>query len=118
MKNIALMLGAGALAFAGLARAEDNKVEEKHEVKKDEKTGAVKSQHHMKKKKTGKSTDKTEVKSDARHRMGGGTVSTTTTEVEHDQPGMKDDHDTKVKERVEKDAAGNVVEHEKKTDSK
>jgi hypothetical protein len=62
------------------------------------------------------SVDRQVCESKARRRMGGGTVSTTETKVEHDRPGIGNGTKTKTKETVERDAAGNVVRHEKKVD--
>lgn len=110
-RTMGWMLASGALLCSGYARAEDEKTEEKHEVKTD-KQGNVKAQHHSKKMKHGKTTHETKVDSDARAKMGGGSVSTTTTTRETDRPGMGNDSKEKVKETTEKDSAGNVTKHE------
>jgi len=104
MKRIASLLAGLGLVLG--ARADEA---EKVEVKKDPNHVLIEKQHTR-----GHPTDKTRVESKSRQRRGGGTVSTTETTVEHDRPGMGNDIKRKTSETVERDAAGNVVRHEKK----
>ncbi len=103
MKRIACVLaGLGLMAWA--ARAD-----EKVEVKRDKNDAKIEKKH------TGAHhSSKTEVKSHARHRAGGGTVATTETTVEHKDHGKT--AKTKTTETKEKDANGNTVREEKKVE--
>ena len=105
MKPFAIVL-AGLGLLSPLARAD-----EKVEVKKDKNDVQIEKQH-----KEGKKTHKTKVKSHARARAGGGTVSKTETTEETNRPGIGNDSKTKTSETKEKDAHGNVVHEEKKVD--
>jgi hypothetical protein len=101
MKRLACALaGLGLLAFA--ARADD-----KVEVKKDKNAVKIEKKHTTK-----NTSDSTKVESKARNRMGGGTVATTETTVEHKRPSAHSK--TKTKETTERDAKGDVVRQEKK----
>jgi hypothetical protein len=113
MRKLAWMLPAAALAFAGVARADDKdvKTDEKHEVKKNH-DGSIKAQHHSKTKKHGHTKSEMKVDSDSRAKMGGGSVSTTTTTKDVDRPGVSKDAKSTVKETTEKDAHGDVTKHE------
>jgi hypothetical protein len=97
MKRIASLL---ALALIGSAAHAE---EAKAEVKKDPNDVKIETKH-----KRNGHTEKTKVESKARHRAGGGTVSTTETTHERDHAKKK------TTETVERDANGNIVRHEKK----
>ena len=103
-----------ACALAGLALlASGARADEKAEVK------VEKGKKHSvveKKRSHGRTKDKTKVESKSRSRMGGGTVSTTETTVQHDRPGIGNDSKTTTKETKERDAQGNVTREEKKVD--
>jgi hypothetical protein len=103
MKLIACAVaGLGLIATA--ARADD-----KVEIKKDKDHVKIEKKHD-----DGRTSHKTKVESKARHRMGGGTVSSTETTQETNRPGIGNDSKTKVTETKERDANGNVVRQEKK----
>ncbi len=59
-------------------------------------------------------TDKTKVETDSKVKADGTTETTTEKTVNHDAPGMKNDKKIKSKEKVTKDAAGNVIKDEVK----
>ena len=102
MRPIACTLAVLALASAALA-------DEKVEVKKD------KNDIRIEKERTdGKTAHKTKVRSSARARAGGGTVSKTETTVQQKAPGL--DARTTTTETKEKDAKGDVVREEKKVE--
>ena len=115
MKRIVLAIAGLSLLGVG-ARAADEKAETKTEVKRnDDGTGHTKT---VKKHKHGsaKTTAKTEhsVSKD----MSGGTTETKEMKSDHDSPGMSHDMKTEKKETVKRDKNGNVIKHEKSTDSK
>ena len=106
MKRILSVLAASGLLFAAAARADD-----KVEIKNDPDHKVIEKKH----------TDrhghgsKLKVESKSRHRLGGGTVSTTETTKDTDRPGLGNDSKTKVTETKETDSHGNVVRQEKKS---
>ena len=57
-------------------------------------------------------TDKSKTEKEMKALDNGGSETTTTKMDKHDAPGMKNDSKTKTKEKVVKDAAGNVVKDE------
>ena len=107
MKTAACLI-AGLALCATSVRADDK---DKVEVEKDSNHVKIEKKH-----KRGHTTGTTKVESSARHRMGGGTVSKTETLEKTDRPGISKDTKSKTTETVERDANGNVIRHEKKTD--
>jgi hypothetical protein len=107
MKTAACLIAGLALCATGV-RAEDK---DKVEVQKDANHAKIEKKH-----KRGHTTDTTKVESSAHKKLNGGTVSKTETTVDHDRPGISKDAKSKTTETVERDANGNVIRHEKKTD--
>ena len=61
----------------------------------------------------GETTDHTKTVTDSRPTDEGGRTITRDVTREHDAPGSANDHKTHVKEKIEKDASGNVVNRER-----
>ena len=105
MKRIATMLAGFGLLVTANARAD-----EKVEIKNDPDHKVIEKKH----------TDhhghgsKVKVESKSRHRLGGGTVSTTETTEKVERPGLGNDSKKTTTETKEKDEHGNVVREEKK----
>jgi hypothetical protein len=113
-------LTAVVLALSMTAWADDTyKTETKEEVK----SGSDKAVRKVESKTTSdpdgllnSTTDTSKKEDSVERKAGGGSVSTSEKTINHDAPGMKNDSKHKVKRKVTKDAAGNVVKDE--TESK
>jgi hypothetical protein len=122
MKRILIGLTAAlALALVGTARADDTKTSEsKTSVKKnDDGTMSVKSEKKVKRDPKGAgnaSSDSSTYTKDVDKNSMGGTSTKIEKKAKHDAPGMANDRSSDTKETIERDAAGNVVKHEKTTE--
>ena len=119
MKRLIIgMTAAMALAFTGMARADDTKTSEnKTTVKQNEDgTGSVKSEKKAKSDPSGamnSTKDRSTYSKDVDKNSMGGTTTKVEKKAKHDAPGTADDAKLDTKETIEKDAHGNVVKHEK-----
>jgi hypothetical protein len=119
MKRLIIgMTAAMALAFTGVARADDTKTSEsKTTVKHNEDgTGSVKTEKKSKSDPAGamnSTKDTSTYSKDVDKNTMGGTTTKVEKKAKHDAPGTASDSKLDSKETVEKDAHGNVVKHEK-----
>lgn len=119
MKRLMIgMTAAMALAFTGLARADDTKTTESKTTAKHnaDGTGSVKTEKKSKSDPSGamnSTTDKSTYSKDVDKNSMGGTTTKVEKKAKHDAPGTANDSKLDTKETIEKDASGNVVKHEK-----
>jgi hypothetical protein len=119
MKRLIIgMTAAMALAFTGMARADDTKTtESKTTVKHNaDGTGSVKSEKKSKSDPGGamnSTKDTSTYTKDVDKNSMGGTTTKVEKKAKHDAPGTAGDAKLDSKETIEKDASGNVVKHEK-----
>src|ERR1700759_4553169 len=113
-RTIIGMTAAMALAFTGMARADDTKTtESKTTVKHNaDGTGSVKSEKKSKSDPGGamnSTKDTSTYTKDVDKNSMGGTTTKVEKKAKHDAPGMKNDVSSDTKETIEKDSQGNVV---------
>ena len=119
MKRLMIgMTAAMALAFTGLARADDTKTTDSKTTAKHnaDGTGSVKTEKKSKSDPSGamnSTTDKSTYSKDVDKNSMGGTTTKVEKKAKHDAPGTANDSKLDTKETIEKDASGNVVKHEK-----
>ena len=119
MKRLIIgMTAAMALAFTGVARADDTKTSESKTTAKHnaDGTGSVKTEKTSKSDPSGtmnSTTDKSTYSKDVDKNSMGGTTTKVEKKAKHDAPGTASDSKLDTKETIEKDASGNVVKHEK-----
>lgn len=116
MRRIAAVFAGFALLALG-ARAADEKVEKKSEVKvNDDGTGHAKSEM---KHKSGKVTHSAKAEhKKSKNILDNGTTETKDMKVEKDAPGMANDAKAEKKETIKRDANGNVIKDEVKEEKK
>jgi hypothetical protein len=119
MKKLIIgMTAAMALAFTGVARADDTKTTETKTTAKhhNDGTSSVKTEKKSKTDPSGgmnSTTDTSTYKKDVDKNSMGGTTTKVEKKAKHDAPGTANDTKLDSKETIEKDASGNVVKHEK-----